>query len=177
MRRFFFVFWLWVDYLGTILLDRYRICIRVGFYSPKCMAKLELEELVLLQNCHRCIQSLLKPAQNMLLLTNSFEVCHRTVIVGWYFIKQTLYWVLRPGFKNGALIPTTSLLDTFEKCLKISLIPTISPTHSSYPLSCNPCCKLKQNISKTATPKIQKTYEIVSVAISCPSLANCCIIW
>lgn len=61
-----------------------------------------------------------------------------------YFVDQTLYWVFLPGFKNGALIPTTSLLDTFEKCFKISLIPTISPTHSSYPLSCSPIWSLKQ---------------------------------
>lgn len=58
----------------------------------------------------------------------------------------TLYWVFLPGFKNGALIPTTSDLDTLEKCCRISLIPIISPTHSSYPLSCRPICNLSNEI-------------------------------
>lgn len=56
----------------------------------------------------------------------------------------TSYCVFRPGLRYGALMPTMSLFDMLANCLRISRIPIISPTHSSYPLSCKPCCSLQQ---------------------------------
>lgn len=46
-------------------------------------------------------------------------------------LNQTLYCVLRPGFRKGARIPLISFVDTLEKCFRIDRIPIISPTHSS----------------------------------------------
>lgn len=55
---------------------------------------------------------------------------------------KTSYCVFLPGFRNGALMPTMSLFVRLAKFTRISLIPIISATHSSYPLSCRPFCNL-----------------------------------
>lgn len=68
-------------------------------------------------------------------MTNEYSRYIKTV--------KTSYCVFLPGFRNGALMPTISLLVKFAKFTKISLIPIISATHSSYPLSCRPFCNLK----------------------------------